>query len=127
METASPASTGGAFFIVYFDHMLSTQDIMDSILQNAEHNIKKNIHCIADMEDSVEAAEAYYTQFASSISRNIASHADKKELADALQVQIIGNSYVLEVCHAYLEEVCRHIDLETDELLDEIISDETDA
>ena len=113
--------------LTYNTLMLSTQDIMDSILQNAEHNIKKNIDLIDDMEDSAEAAEAYYTQFASCISRNIASTADKKDLADALQVQIIGNSYVLEVCHAYLEEVSRHIDLETEELIDEIIKDETDA
>lgn len=96
---------------------------MDSILQNAERNLKHNMHLIDDMEDSVDTAEAYHTKFASVIAANIALTGDKKDLAEALQRQIIGNSYVLEICHAYLEEVCRHIDLETDDLLNDILEE----
>ena len=108
-------------------HMLTTDDIMKSILRNAEMNIKENFHHIVDPEDSVSAAEAYFTQFASAIAANINQVEDKSELAKALSFQMIGNSYVLEVCGKYLEEVCRHIDLETDELIGQIISEEDDA
>lgn len=115
----------GLFNVQLHNSMLSIQDIMDSILHNAEHNIKQNIQHIEDIDDVEDAAEMYYTKFASIIARNISHCENKKELADALNMQMIGNRYVSEVCSSYLDEVIRHIELETDELLGQIMEEST--
>ena len=101
--------------------MITTNSIMESILATATHNIEKNKHNIPDYDNecqaAVEMSDYYLKMFASSISRDISNVDDLIELRRALRTQILGTTYIMRVCLAYLEEVDRHEDAEIEEYL----------
>lgn len=100
--------------------MITTQTIMDAMLATATHNIEKNYHNIPDYDNECKAAQElsdmYLEKFATSISRDISNVDDLTELHTALRKQILGTTYIMRVCLAYLAEVERHEDAEIDEI-----------
>lgn len=100
--------------------MITTQTIMEAMLATATHNIEKNKGNIPDYENECQAAQEmsdmYLEKFATAISRDIANVDDLTELRTALRTQILGTTYIMRVCLAYLAEVDRHEEAEVDEI-----------
>ncbi|MDB4484612.1 hypothetical protein N9026_00185 [bacterium] len=103
--------------------MITTQTIMDAMLATATHNIEQNKYNIPDYDNECQAAQEmsdlYLEKFATSISRDISNVNDLTELRTALRTQILGTTYIMRVCLAYLAEVDRHEDAEIDEYLNQ--------
>ena len=110
-----------------FDEQIN--QIMSSIYMNASHNIELNEEWIHDEDIALNFAGQYLKDYASKISENIRDVEDKEELLEALETDIIETTWVNRVLLAYREEVQRHIELETNEDVQELIhqTDTTDS
>lgn len=110
-----------------FDEQVNA--IMHSIFLNAEKNIDNNCEYIGDENDSLDFCQQYLKEYASKISENIRDIEDKQELLEALQGDIIESAWIHNVMLAYRDEVQRHIELETNEDVQELIhqTDTTDS
>ena len=118
---------GGIFYALYYLIMITTQDIMEAMLDTARHNIDNNSNQVSAYENECQAGnsmgELYLKQYASSVSRDVAKVDDLSELRTALTKQILGTTYMMRVCLGYLEEVERHQDAEIEEYLNQSDTD----
>ena len=88
-------------------------DILNSIVMNADRNLHNNAALIHSPYQAVDLAGYYVDACRTLIARDVLNCPDKMELLEGLGNEINEMAFLIEVMNTYIEEVSLQIEMET--------------
>ena len=104
---------------------LTSKDIIENVSHNSIRNIKRNLYNIEYETDVDDLANEYTSTYASSISSILDSVNDKMEALQELEIALFHARFMTTVFSHYCDELERNIELEHEEYLQKLFSNET--